>query len=34
MLAEAHHKVSENAWRNLETIEVDVDSARLAPEWC
>ena len=32
MLAVAPRKAAENAWRNLETIEVDVDSARLAPE--
>ena len=32
MLAVARRKVAENAWRNLETIEVDVDSARLTPE--
>ena len=32
MLAVARPKVTENAWRNLETIEADVESALLPPE--
>jgi demethylmenaquinone methyltransferase/2-methoxy-6-polyprenyl-1,4-benzoquinol methylase len=32
MLAVASTKVAENGWRNLETIEADVDSASLPPD--